>query len=73
VKQIFIWFLGACLSGMGIATLISSFSLLKESFTSLFLEKDLCDCIIFTFLTIFLWVVGVSLFYIGYLTMENGL
>ena len=68
-----IWFLGVVICGLGVSVFIGGVSLHREAFTSLFSEKNLMECFIFSFTAFFLDAVGAGLFYVGYYIMEHNI
>ena len=70
--QFLIWFAGVAICGLGISVFIGALSLHKEAFTSIF-DKDILECIIFSFIGFFFDIVGAGLFYLGYRVMEHNI
>ena len=68
-----IWFLGIVVCGLGISAFIGGLSLHKEAFKSLFFEKELIECFMFSFVAFFFDGVGAVLFYVGYYIMEHNI
>lgn len=68
-----IWFLGVVVCGLGGSAFIGGVSLHTEAFKSLFFEKKLGECFIFSFVAFFIDGVGAVLFYVGYYIMEHNI
>ena len=73
MMQFLIWFAGVFLCGIGITTVLFGICLHKEAIREVIFEISWKDFFIFTFIALFVDLVGSSLFYLGYRVMEHNI
>lgn len=71
MSSMLIWFSGVIICGIGISIIIGGLSILKEAVLQMFEEKDFGGFIYFIIVGLFVVLIGVAIFFGGYMAFKS--